>query len=190
MKLKFLAISLFVGHIAFTQSTSGNSINNKNYYDHFQDTKGHSFNWLRSSDAVPVIIDELLKKGIPYYTISVGQLLKLNDTTRLVVTVSFEKGDKQYGFLYEATHGIPLNRKDRDFLTDKTKAYYVQAEEDIVNGVGFMRIDPLPDNVFLLRQRCYWFQFDNNGTKYKVSKDVALSILRQDVDDYIKGLND
>ena len=97
MKLNFLAIALFLGHFAFAQSSADNSINNKNYYDHFQGIKGHSVNWLRTSDAVPVIIDELLKNGIPYYIISIGQLLKLTDTTRLVVTVSFKKADKEFG---------------------------------------------------------------------------------------------
>jgi hypothetical protein len=187
MKLRLFAIALLIGHFAFAQ-TSSDSINNKNYYDHFQDIKGPSINWLRQADAVPTIIDELLKSGIPYHTIGVGQLLKLNDTTRLVVTVSFKKDDKEYGFIYEATHGIPLNRKDRDFLTDKKKAFYVQAEKDVIKGSDFMRIDPLPDNVFLLKQRCYWFQFDNNGTKYHVNKEVAKTILRQDIDDYLKKM--
>ncbi|SFQ55696.1 hypothetical protein [Parafilimonas terrae] len=187
MKLRLFAIALFVGHFTFAQ-TSSDSITNKNYYDRFQDIKGHSINWLRQSDAIPTIIDELLKSGIAYHTIGVGKLLKLNDTTRLVVTVYFKKGDKEYGFLYEATHGIPLNRKDRDFLTDKKKVYYVQAENDVVNGVDFMRVDPLPDNIFLLKQTCYWFQFDNSGTKYDVNKEVAKKILRQDIDDYLKKL--
>ena len=188
MKLRLFTIALLIGHFSFAQSSSDNSINNKNYYNHFQDIKGHSINWLRSSDAIPTIIDELLKNGIAYHTISVGQLLKINDTTRFVATVSFRKGDKEYGFLYEATHGIPLNRKDRDFLTDKKKGHFVQAEKDIVNGVDFMRIDPLPDNIFLLRQTCYWFQFDKNGTKYNVTKDVAKNILRQDITDYLRLL--
>src|SRR5690349_14198253 len=123
MKLRLFTIALLLGQLIHAQYSS-DSINNKNYYDHFQDIKGHSINWLRQSDAVPIIIDELLKSGIPYYTIEIGKLLKLNNTTRLVVTVSFKKGEKEYNFLYEATHEIPLNRKDRDFLTDKKKAYY------------------------------------------------------------------
>lgn len=187
MKLRLFVLALFVGHFTFAQISS-DSITNKNYYDHFQDINGHSVNWLRSSDAVPTIIDELLKSGIGYYTIEVGKLLKLNDTTLLVVTVSFRKGDKEYGFLYEATHGIPLNRKDRNFLTDKKKQYYVQAENDVINGLDFMRVDPLPANVFLLKETCYWFQFDNKGTKYDVNKEVAENILRQDIDDYLKKL--
>jgi len=59
--------------------------------DYFQAIKGHSINWLRPSDAVSAIIDELLRSGIAYHTIGVGKLLKHNDTTRLVVTVSFKR---------------------------------------------------------------------------------------------------
>jgi hypothetical protein len=188
MKLKLLAVSVIISLFAFGQSPSDGSINNTNYYDRFQNIKGHSLNWLRASDAVPIIIDQLLKSNIPYHTIAVGELMKINDTTRFVVTVGFRKGEKEYGFVYEPTHGIPLNVKDRDFLTDRTKAYFVQAEKHTKQGVDFMRIDPLPDNIFLLKQRCYWFQFDSKGTKYDVNKEVAELILRQDIDNYLKGL--
>ena len=188
MKFKLLIIVLVVGKFSLAQSSTESSINNTNYYNYFQDIKGHSINWLRSCDAVPIIIDELLKNGIAYHTIRVGNLIKTNDSTRFVVTVSFEKGDKEYGYLYEATHGIPLNSKDRDFLTDKKKAYYVQTEKDTKGDVNFMRIDPLPGNVFLLKQTCYWFQFDVSGTKYPVSKEVAQNILRQDIRDYLKKI--
>jgi len=185
MKFKLLTITLIIGQITFGQSPTKTEINNSNYYSQFQDIKGHSINWLRSSDAVPTIIDELLKNGIAYYTIGVGELIKINDSVRFVLTVSFKKADKEYGFLYEATHGIPINPKDRDFLTSKKKVFYVQAEEDTEGDVSFMNINPLPDNVFLLKQKCYWFQFDTNGTKYLVNKEVAQNILRQDVRDYL-----
>ena len=183
MKKIIVAFTLIIGHSLCGQAQI---IDNKNYYS-FQN-EGGSLNWLRSCDAVPIIIDELLKSGIAYHTISVGDLLKVNDSTRFVVTASFEKGNKEYGFLYEASHGLPLNPKDRNFLSDRKKAYYVQAEKDTKDQVNFMRIDPLPNNVFLLKQTCYWFQFDASGTKYPVSKEIAQSILRQDIRDYLKNL--
>lgn len=183
MKKNIIAFALIVGQCAYGRAQT---IDNKNYYN-FQKTGG-SLNWLRSCDAVPTIIDELLKNGIAYHTISVGDLIKVDDSTRFVVTVSFDKGDKEYGFLYEATHGIPLNPKDRDFLTSRKKVSYVQAEKDTKDDVNFMRVDPLPNNVFLLKQTCYWFQFDAEGTQYPVSKETAQSILRQDIRDYLKNL--
>jgi len=187
MRLKTLFFFLLVGHFCFAQSSTA-FIDNSNYYNYIQPGQGISVNWLRQSDAVPIIIDELLKKEIPYYKISVGNLMKMNDSTRFVVTVSFEKGGKKYGFLYEATHGLPFTKKDRDFLTDGKSRSYVQAEKDISAEVNFMRIDTIPSNIFLLKETCYWFQFDKSGTKYPVSKDVAEDIFRQDIDNYVKNL--
>ena len=57
MKFKLLTITLIIGQITFGQSPTKTEINNSNYYSQFQDIKGHSINWLRSSDAVPTIID-------------------------------------------------------------------------------------------------------------------------------------
>jgi hypothetical protein len=184
---KFLILFLLgIAPALYGQTQTTPTIDNTNYYK-FSNARS-SFNWLRPCDAVPVIIDELLKNKIPYHTISVGELLKINDSTRLVVTVAFEKGDKKYGCVYEATHGVPLNPADRDFLTDRAQAYYVQTERDHNDEASFKRVDPLPGNIFLLKETCYWFQYDAKETKYPVSKEIAQSILRQDIRDYLKSL--
>jgi len=186
MKLKFLFILLAITQISFAQSAANNIIDTSNYYKFIQSGQGISINWLRESDVVPIIIDELQKKGIPYYKIGTGRLIKVNDSTRFVITVSFEKLNKKYGFLYESDHGIPLNKRDRNFLFNKQDASYIQTEIDLKDQVKFMRIDPLPKNIFLLKETCYWFQFDEKGTKYPVSKEIAENILRQDIDNYLK----
>jgi len=165
-------------------SCHSQTIDNTNYYNH--QTELVSTNWLRSSDAIPIIIDELLKNGIEYSTISFGNILKINDSTRLAITISFEKNDKEFGFIYEETHGIPLNVHDRDFLKNRNEASYVQAETDTAGETNFMMVDPLPSNLFLLKQRCYWFNFDEKGTKFPVSKEVIKQILRQDIREYLK----
>jgi uncharacterized protein YerC len=183
MRRQFLLAAFILGTSIVALSQSTEKIDNSNYYQFFKD--GVSINWLRASDAVPIIIDELLKNGIPYHTINVGDLVKVNDTTRLVSTVSYGR-EKKYSFLYEASHSIPLDPKDRNYLMNLKNVAYVQAETDLNGDVSFMRIEPLPQNVFLLRQRVYWFQFDSNGSKFPVSKEVAQSILRQDIREYIK----
>ncbi|MDI3319257.1 hypothetical protein [Pinibacter soli] len=180
MKKIAFAFALIIVHSLYGKAQT---VDNKNYYS-FQQKVG-STNWLRICDAVPTIIDELLKNNIAYHTISVGELMKINDSTRLVMTVSFEKGDKRFGFLYEPSHGIPLNVKDRDFLTDSKKASYSQVERDTKGRVHYMRIDPLPQNVLLLKETCYWFQFGSSETNYAVSKETAQNILRQDIRDYL-----
>lgn len=186
MKTFFILITLISGQFFKVQAQNQPKIDNTNYYSFYN--SGGSLNWLRSSDVVPIIIDELLKKGIAYHTISVGDLIKINDRTRFVVTVSFEKADKEYGFLYKTSHGIPLNPEDRNFLTDKKQVFHVQAEKNIKGGANFMRIDPLPSNIFLIKETCYWFHFDDSGTKFPVSKEVAQNILRQDIDNYLQKL--
>jgi len=189
MKFKLLFILLIIGQVSFAQSsTTSSSIDSSNYYNFYKDEPGSSTNWLRESDAVPIIIDELIKEGIPYHTISVGDLMKINDSTRFVVTISFEKGDKTYGFLYDAGHGIPLDRHDRDFLTVQKKVHFVQAERNINGDTHFKRIDPIPKNIFLIEETCYWFQFDTKGTSYPVNKQIAEYILRQDIKEYLKYL--
>lgn len=90
MKFKFLIVALMVANITLSQSSQNSLlINSSNYYSYFKDEPGMTVNWLRQCDAVPTIIDELIKDSIPYYTISVGELLKINDSTRFVVTVAF-----------------------------------------------------------------------------------------------------
>ena len=185
MKFKILLIMLFVTKFSFSQGSSENVIDNSNYYKFFQPIKGHSMNWLRASDAIPIIIDELIKNKIPYFTIEVGNLIKINDSTRLVVTVSFKKNDKEYGFVYEPINGTPLNSHDRDFMESPVKEGFIETERDINGEANFMLIKPLPQNIFLIKQTCYWFQFDNVGTQYKVSKDVIQNILRQDIKNYL-----
>ena len=170
----------------YAQSQSSDKVDSSNYYKYKDDAD--NLNWLRSSDVIPIIIDELLKNGIPYYSISIGDLIKINDSTRFVLTVSFEKNKEQYGFLYEAVHGLHLTRKDRDVLNERGKSSYVQAEQNTKGSANFMRIDPLPTNIMLLSERCYWFQFDRQGTKYPVSKEVIENILRQDIQTYLLRL--
>jgi len=167
-------------NIGWCQKTA--VITNQNYYSY--SPTGGKVDFLRVSDAVPVIIDELIKRGISNYEIGVGGLMKINDSTPLVVTITFEKSGKKYGILYEEGHGIPIDAKDRDFFNEKTHSYR-QSEYDTKGKVHFFRVNPLPQNIFLLRETCYWFQPD---PKYPVSKTVACNILRQDVDEYFKNL--
>jgi hypothetical protein len=104
------------------------------------------------------------------------------------LTVSFEKSNKRYGFLYETGHEIELDSSDRDFLRYKNKASYIQVETGTQCEFKVMRIDTLPTNIMLLKENCYWFQFDTKDTKNVVSKDVTQTILRQDIDDYLAKL--
>jgi len=178
-------ILIVYSFLFFAVSSKSQIIDNKNYYDY--SSSSGSINWLRPSDAVPVIIDQLLKKNIAYHTISIGDLIEINDSAKIVSTVSFELNGKRYGFIFETSHSIPLNPKHRDFLKNDTQITF-QTEFDIDgNFKSSKEINPLPKNIFLLKEDCYWYQYGDNKNN-PVSKDVIQQILRQDIDEYLKRI--
>ena len=158
---------------------SGQRIDTSNYYNYVRD--GGSLNWLRNSDAVPVIIEEIKNAGFSYVFIEVGRLIKIDKTTSLVLQVSFNSDEINFGFIFESGHAIPVSVSDRDYLKDEIRDEFIQTEHPINGPVKFNRINPLPKNVFLLKERCYWFQYDEKGSAYPVTKDLAIKILRQDI---------
>jgi hypothetical protein len=62
---------------------------------------------------------------------------------------------------------------------------YSQVEKDSNGKTKFMRVKTLPTNVFLLKQTCYWYEYDYPKKKTTVSKDIAENILRQDIRAYL-----
>jgi len=181
MKHWLTIIFIFLAITSFGQNNSV-TIDTSNYYDYAR--KVVNLDWLRTSDAVPILIDEIKKAGFSYAYINVGQLLKINDTTRLVLTVSFSH-DIKFGFVYEDNHGIPLTKNDRDFMSSELPVGYSQVEKDSNGKTKFMRVKTLPTNVFLLKQTCYWYEYDYAKKKITVSKDIAENILRQDIRKYL-----
>jgi hypothetical protein len=168
--------------VACVRGQSGLRIDTSNYYGYIRE--GGSINWLRMADAVPVIIEEIRNAGFEAEKIQVGQVQRLDKSTVLVVTVAWQ-GDKPFGFIYEEGHGLPLRKEDRDFLGDDQREPYSQPEYTAPASVKYQKTGTLPRNVFLLRERCYWFQFDAQGNNYPVNRELAMRILRQDIRAYI-----
>jgi len=171
----------FLTIISFGQNNSV-IIDTSNYYDYANNVV--NLNWLRTSDAVPIIIDEIKKSGFSYAFISVGELLKINDSSHLVLTVSYDN-DVKFGFVYEDNHGIPLNKGDRDFMSSGIPEGYSQVEKGSNGRPKFMRIKILPTNTFLLKETCYWYEYGHASTKTTVTKDIAEYVLRQDIRKYL-----
>src|SRR5688572_22931549 len=121
-----LILSIFT---IFSFAQNGSSkIDTSNYYEYAK--SAGNLNWLRTSDAVPVIIDELKQAGFSHAFIGVGELMKINDTTHLVLTVSY-KNDTRFGFVYDAVHRLPLNKKDREFMASDAKQGFTQSERNL-----------------------------------------------------------
>jgi len=158
---------------------SGQRIDTSNYYNYVRE--GGTLNWLSSSDAIPVIIEEMKSAGFSIAFIEIGRLIKVDKTTSLVLQVSFTNNDLGFGFIYENGHGIPISVSDRDYLKDENREQYSQPEYPLSGQVKYFLIRPLPKNNFLLKERCYWFQFDEKGSAYPITKELSIKILRQDI---------
>lgn len=64
---------------------------------------------------------------------------------------------------------------------------YVSCEETPSGNANFIKIKKLPENVFVLTENCYWFQYTDNqrDNEILVTKEIALKILRQDIKAYL-----
>ena len=185
MKKTFCGIFCFL--LIFVES-SAQKIDNSNYYN-YAGSGSVSTNWLRISDVVPIIVDELKKNGVAYHTIGIGDLLKINDTSLLVVTVSFSYNDSSYGFVYERSHSALLDVKERDYLKEIGNQKFSQVQKGTSDKwYKWMSINPLPRNIFLLKQTIYWYQYGNGNKEFPVNRTKIEQILRQDIRDYLRRL--
>jgi hypothetical protein len=183
---KYILFSLFLWTICGSESQI---INHTNYYQYC--IRIGITSWIRPSEAVPVIIDQLLKCGISYSSISIGDLVRFNDSTEVVLTVGFIKQGKLYGFIYTAGHYDVLNQHQRDFIITKenyTHKEYVHSFEKNKESFYMDQVLLPVDRIFLLKETCYWFQIEPDGTDGQISKEVALKILREDILYYLKDV--
>lgn len=169
--------------LSFGQKAKNISIDTSNYYDYANTVTCQD--WLRINEAVPIILDELEKAGYSDAFIKVGELIRLDDSTRLVLTVSFLK-EPWFGFVYEGSHMVPVSKSDRHFMSSETKEGFMQIEKGVNGKTNIIRIGQLPSNVFLLKQTCYWYESKSDPKKVTVTKIIAENILRQDVRKYLQ----
>ena len=183
---RYILFSLFLLTICGCESQI---INHTNYYQYC--IRLGLTSWIRPSEAVPVIIDQLFKSGISYNSISIGDLIMLNDSAEVVLTVGFISQGKLYGFIYTGGHYDYLNQHHRDFIITKenyTHKEYVHSFNKNKESFFMDQVQLPVDRIFLLKETCYWFQIEPDGTDGQISKEVALKILREDVLYYLKDV--
>jgi hypothetical protein len=173
-----------LGLLVLFQIGRSQSVDSSNYYEKM--THAGTLNWLRVSEAVPIIIDELEKNGYGYSGIDIGRLMRIDSFQYLVITVSY--GD-QFGFIFRQGHGIPVKRSDRYYYShdDQSQFQYVQVESELDTAYRYIQVKKIPRNIFLLDERCYWYEFDTSGkNSFPVSKEVISNILRADIRERLK----
>lgn len=184
--------------IVSTAACSQKKITQENYYDYYvkfeqKETKGIigdriGTGWLSKLEVIPIIYDEFKKAG--YEAVFTNKLFKVNDSQYIVLSAYNRKAN--FGFLYVEGHNAIPEKKDRINLNhrDEYGTDYLIYEETPTGKPNMIYIDKLPENIFLLNENCYWFQFTDNpkdSDKFFSKKD-AIEILKKDVRQYLSKM--
>ena len=179
-KIYLLIVSFFIVENGFGQNTT--VIDSSNYYT-FLDTK-KSIYWLTREETAYVILYELEQAGYKQEC-DLFSILKI-DTAYLMVPVICEK--IKLGFLYEASHNYPPEKKNRyvrslDF--NYTGFDYIQRIENLNTDAKFLKVKKIPNNILIVKEDSYWYQEHISGQQ-TVTKALIIKILRQDIKDFIE----
>lgn len=194
MKAKIILCLLFLGALS-SYGQQKKKINTSNYYDYFLDYNGMkakklqgtgiTTNWLRIKEVIPFIIDELKKAG--YEEVYDNELVEMNDKQSIIISVYSRKSN--FGFLYIEGHLADPTKEDRIERTQKKSSgfEYVFWKETSTGESIPIEIKKLPENIFVLNENCYWYQYTDipSDQKFLVSKEDAFKILKEDIKVYL-----
>jgi hypothetical protein len=191
---KFLIIFL----IAFASLTFGqNKINVDNYYSYF---KGYDFyeknnlkrlgtGRLDEFEIAKVLREEMKLAGFEW--LSNFQIIHL-DNQKYITSICYSR-KSNFGFVLETMFGAEPEKHNREIksLRKKWEGYdYGETILDLNGKVEYLKINELPENLYLIKQDIYWFQTTENEKIQKslVTREIAIEILREDVKNILKSV--
>ena len=173
MRHLFTLILIFTIHTIFAQK---NLITTDNYYDFLKKSEGKPIttNWLRRTEVVPIIHDELEKYG--FKDNYEYKLYKLENGQFIILEMYNQEFN--FGFVYKTGHS---SRPEVMHRTAKDE-YSITHIDYLGKSSGYYQVD-LPSNIYILNENCYWYQYEND--KYEkndfVNRDVIIEILKSDI---------
>lgn len=166
-------------------------IDTGNYYSYYVEASSKfdqlTTNWLRLHDVAPIMKEEMLAAGHEW--VSEYQIFQIDSNQYILLAVYSRKSN--IGFLYIEGHSDSPKKEDRYNLTQKKQnnwnAEYVSVIETIKGKMKCIPIMQLPQNIFVLNENCYWYQYTNNpqDDQFLFTKENALQIIRQDIKAYL-----
>jgi len=185
-----LTFLISVSSISFAQ------INHLNYYQKFTKSPLSYIDWLRISDAVPIIIDELKNYGFNSAFIHIGSIVEADNETKFITHVSYEHNDTTIAFIYLEGHSITISKKYRESmlnqaeLKNQMRISNFRVSRNYQNSKDVQIIKTWPKNIIVLDENCYFFEEDGYDKKirYPLSKEVITDILRHDIRHFLKEL--
>ncbi|UPT71172.1 MAG: hypothetical protein M0D53_01810 [Flavobacterium sp. JAD_PAG50586_2] len=117
------------------------------------------------------------------------QIIRI-DNEKYITSICYSEKSK-FGFVLETIFEAIPDKKNRTVksLCKESDGYDYGEKILNVNGESkFIKIETLPDNLYLIKQDIYWFQTTENDeiNKTLVTKDIAIEILRVDVKNILK----
>jgi TonB family protein len=173
MRYIFTWITLFAALPIFGQDIK---IDSSNYYDFINKPSSSPIttNWLRRTEIVPIIKDELNRHGFKHS--QEYKLYKLENDQFIILEI-YNK-EYNFGFVYKTGHAAIPKPSHR---LEKT-GYGISYNDYSGNSSSYIKVD-LPDNIYLLNEDCYWYQYEtdkNESYKY-VNRIVTINILKEDI---------
>jgi hypothetical protein len=137
--------------------------------------------WVNKYEVAQILDEEMKKAGFEW--ISTFTLVKI-DNDQIVTAICFSEKSK-VGFLYEGTHGLPdIKRKElKSMFKENTGNDYAENIVPLVGDSQFLKIKEVPENLFILKEDPYWYQYTEKAQNEKilVDKQTILDILRNDI---------
>ncbi|MFT2011551.1 hypothetical protein ACMA1I_22965 [Pontibacter sp. 13R65] len=177
-----LILSIFISSCSTTNPSlhsvtelADPSINRDNYYEYHKKSGGGeplTTAWLRRSEAVQVIIDELKELGhLPKEYV----LYEFADGNTLVVDAYIS--EKDLAIVFNQSHYADVKKEHRDISRlHQFKYKYAGAKGTPYTYTSFTK------NFIVLQETWYWYQYLNDKpSKGMVSRATIEQILRQDV---------
>lgn len=191
MKIIICVLLMFMSSI-YGQKKEINTNNYYEYYTQFKDLKSKGIKgkslttkWLKLTDVTPILIEELKNSG--YLWLYENRLFKIDNNQYIVISAYSRKSN--FGFLYIEGHSaIPVKEHRNELTQLKDRGVeYISCEETVSGEPNFIKIKKLPDNIFVLNENCYWYQYTDitSDSEILFSKDDAIKILREDIKAYL-----
>ena len=180
LSMVFLLIALNV----FSQNDFKSKVDTSNYYDftvQYAMTKR-----LAIYEVAPIIEEELENHGFKEsYTF---KIYKLKNGKTILLTAYC--ADLNIGIVYEQAHYAFLSKSHRGNSINKksTGNDYINIGYNEDGTLDVTKVETLPNNIFLMTENAYWFQtpIAGNNVKNYITKEIAIKILRMDIQKIIK----
>jgi hypothetical protein len=190
--LRVLTFALLI----ITSLTFGqNKINADNYYSYFKDYNDMTklkveklgTGRLTEFEIAKVLREEMKLAGFEW--LNDFQIIRI-DNEKYITSICYSEKSK-FGFVLETIFEAIPDKKNRDVKSLCKESNGYDYGEKILNLNGestFIKIETLPENLYLIKQDIYWFQTTENNeiNKTLVTRDIAIEILRTDVKNILK----